>query len=606
MQRALRCTIAALASRSDNPGQRTLSAARALLQRPRGHLLFVALAVLLCALHGDPLMLFRFTTGRPEDNHALMDQGALLPWWSDPQHLNAFLRPLSSLSHVLDFELWPHSSALMHLQSLLWFGALLLVLAHVYKRLHEAAPDPGAPQLAWALPLPVLALALFALDDAHGMTVAWLANRNALIAATLAFPALAAHHRWLALGYRPGALLGPFCFALGLCAGEAAVAVLGYLLAYTLVMDRAPWTKRLLHVAPYLLLMLCWRGLFGLLSLGSFGSSGYHDPGREPLAYARALLLHLPVLLGSELALPLADLWFWGPPALRVFVWVVSALSALAVLALAHRLLARDREARFWLFGMVLSACAVAASVPGERLLLVPSVGGAALIARVISRLAAGDTPGEPVLRGRRFALGALVLMHLLAAPLMLPVRALHMGLLARVIDRADASLESTEAIRQRAVIVLNAPVDMMVSYLQVARQARGVPRPSQFYWLATASSELRVERIDDHTLRVRPAKGFLHAAPERHYRANSRAMPAGSTVELSQMTARVIDQTEDGRPAAVDFRFREPLASSRYLFVRFERGLFVPADLPPASKTLTFPSEDLLEILSQEPVFGR
>ena len=41
------------------------------------------------------------------NNQALMDQGALLPWWSDPHHLNAFFRPLSSLTHVLDFKLWP-------------------------------------------------------------------------------------------------------------------------------------------------------------------------------------------------------------------------------------------------------------------------------------------------------------------------------------------------------------------------------------------------------------------------------------------------------------------------------------------------------------------
>ena len=210
-----------------------LSAARALLQRPRAHVglaLFALLLVspsLVCGLvlddhvlqllaradtgiaglHGDPFSLFRFTTGRPEDNQALMDQGALLPWWSDPHHLNAFFRPLSSLTHVLDFKLWPERAWLMHAHSLLWFFALLLALAHVYKRLHEspAWPVPVPVPTSWALPLPVLALALFALDDAHGMTVAWVANRNALISATLALPALAAHHRWLAFGYKPGA-----------------------------------------------------------------------------------------------------------------------------------------------------------------------------------------------------------------------------------------------------------------------------------------------------------------------------------------------------------------------------------------------------------------
>lgn len=564
----------------------------------------------IAGLHGDPFSLFRFTTGRPEDNLALMDQGALLPWWSEPYHLNAFFRPLSSLTHVLDFRLWPDRPWLMHAHSLLWFFALLLALAHVYKRLHEPAPANGSAPLPLPapdslLPLPVLALALYAVDDAHGMTVAWVANRNALISAALSLPALAAHHRWLALGYKPGAVLGPLCFALGLLAGETAVAVLGYLLAYTAVMDRAPWPRRLLHLAPYLVLMAGWRALFGFMSLGSFGSGGYHDPGREPLGYALALVQHLPVLLGAELALPVADLWFWGPPGLRIAVWIVSVLSAGAVLALAHRLLARDREARFWMAGMVLSACAVAASVPGERLLLVPSVGGAALIARLIARLAA-PAPDEPALRGRGFALGALVLIHVVAAPLMLPQRTYNMGLLARVIDRADASLPTDDVIRKRTVIVLNAPVDLLVMYLQVAREARGVPRPAHFHWLATASSELRIERVDDHTLRVQPARGFLLTAPERHYRADPSALRPGAEIALSQMTVRVLAQTPDGRPAAADFRFAEPLDSNRYLFVRFEDGRFVPAAPPPAGHALTFPPQNLLEIVLQEPLISR
>jgi hypothetical protein len=304
----------------------------------------------------------------------------------------------------------------MHAHSLLWFAALLLVVAHVYVRF-----SPGPEQRVAAM----LAFAIFALDDAHGMTVGWVANRNALISATLALPALAAHHRWLALGFRPGAWLGPLCFALGLCAGETAVAVLGYLAAYTLFLDRAPIARRVLHVLPYAVLLVLWRALFGLLELGSAGSGGYHDPGREPLAFALALVERLPVLLGSQLALPLADVWFWGAPELQRAVWVLCAAGALFVLGLGHALLSHDREARFWTAGMVLSSCAIAASVPGERLLLVPGVGGAALVARVILALlpaaaaGAGESPpAQWVRRVRRPALFALVALHLVLAPL--------------------------------------------------------------------------------------------------------------------------------------------------------------------------------------------
>ncbi|MFI5309477.1 MAG: hypothetical protein ACHQ53_19125, partial [Polyangiales bacterium] len=79
------------------------------LGRDRAHLWLTAIALLLTApalagglalddyvlrllargdtaiagFHPSPLLLFSFTSGRAADNHALMDAGALLPWWTD-------------------------------------------------------------------------------------------------------------------------------------------------------------------------------------------------------------------------------------------------------------------------------------------------------------------------------------------------------------------------------------------------------------------------------------------------------------------------------------------------------------------------------------------
>ena len=147
----------------------------------------------------------------------------------------------------------------MHVHSLLWLAVLLLVVSHVYRTLAVVAHgENGGGRLA-----------LFALDGAHGMTVTWIANRNALIAAALALPALSAHHRLRAFGWKPGAYLGPLCFALGLCAGETAVAVFGYLVAYALAIDRGPIMRRALHLTPYVALLVLWRATFTWFSLGS-------------------------------------------------------------------------------------------------------------------------------------------------------------------------------------------------------------------------------------------------------------------------------------------------------------------------------------------------
>jgi hypothetical protein len=554
-------------------------------------------------LHVSPLSLFRFTTGRADDNRALMDQGVLLPWWSEPHHLNAFFRPLSSLSHVLDFRLAPDAPWLMHLHSLLWLIALVLGVAHSYARIDPVTERARGTMTRAA----ALAVLLFAIDDAHGMTVAWLANRNALIAVTLALPALGAHHRWLTQGFAPGRVLGPLCFALGLLAGETAVAVFGYLLAHAIVLDRSSIPRRVLHLLPYVAVLLAWRLAFAQLGLGSAGSGAYHDPLGEPLGYALALAQHLPVLLGSQLGVPVADLWFWGAPALQGALLVFAGLGALAVLGLAHVLLFHDRVARFWMIGMVLSSCAVAASVPGERLLLVPSIGGAALLAKLLLALYdALRAPASALLPlPRKLASFALLVLALVHGPMSLgglPVRASGMRVLGAAIAYADTGIARDASVRDRDVVIINAPFDVLVSYLQVGRIASGVPHPRHLNWLASASSPLSVTRIDEHTLRIAPERGFLYSAPEQHYRGNTSALPAGSRVELSAFTATVVSSTSDGRPAAVDFRFHNALGGDSALqTLQFQDGALVRFEAPGVGASVVLPEADFFQTLAAQ-----
>lgn len=593
-----------------------LESIRRWLQTPRAHVPLIAAALLLSApaisnrlalddhvlalaaghgqmppgLHVTPLSPFRFTTGHPVDNHALMDGGVLLPWWSDPHHRNAFFRPLSALTHLLDFRLWPDAPWLMHLHSLGWFCVLLGVVAHVYRRL-APAQDERERVLA------MLAFALFAFDDAHGMTVAWIANRNALVAAALALPALSAHHRWVAQGWRPGAWLGPACFALGLCAGETALAVLGYVLAHVAVLDRASFAKRAARLLPYAAIVGAYGVLFVTLGLGSAGSGAYRDPVREPVAFAVALVHNLPVLLSAQLGLPLADAAFWGAPEAYRALWLVSAATLVTIGWLCSKLLRADRIAAFHALGMLLSACAVAASVPGERLLLVVGIGGAGLVARLLLALHDRLRTDE---RRRAWTVAALALagVHLVLAPLSLPVRAWSIELLGRALDRAERSIPGGPEIADNTVVIVNAPFDVMASYVQPARAARSAPRPRHLYWLASASSEIDLTSVSARTLSVRPRDGWLHTPLERHYRGRVGALRAGASVTLSDMTARVTESNAAGRPAVVEFDFPRGVRSRRTQFLRWRDGRFEPFDVPPPGHTVHFPREDFFRVV--------
>ncbi len=114
----------------------------------------------------SPLDMFRFVDGNPERTHQLMDIG-WLPWWTVKEIRGSFCRPVTAITHWLDYRLWPEAPALMHAQSILWFGALVAVVAILYRRIMGVTCVAG------------VAAFLYAIDDAHGTPVGWLANRNA-------------------------------------------------------------------------------------------------------------------------------------------------------------------------------------------------------------------------------------------------------------------------------------------------------------------------------------------------------------------------------------------------------------------------------------------
>jgi hypothetical protein len=548
----------------------------------------------IAGLPSNPLALFTFTTGDPARNQLLIDEGVLLPWWSDPRHLNAFFRPMTSLTHVFDFRLWPTAAAWMHVHSILWYALALFALSRVY-RVYEDAPRLAA-----------LSLLFFAWDDAHGATVGWIANRNALIAVAFALPALVTHHR-AAQGSRGAAWLGPLWFLLGLCAGETAISVAGYLLAYALCLDRRPLLQRAISLAPYVVLLIAHRGLYRALELGSFGSSTYHDPLREPFEFNATLGYNLPVLLSAELLLPLSDLAFWGAPELRLPLWVLSMLGLFALGVALAPLLRRDAKARFWAVGTCLAAIPVSASLPGERLLLAMGIGGSPLIARLLlhaadawpaARAAVLAKRPEPV-RVSWPLMAALALIHGVVAPLSLPLRAAAFRPVAESVDRIDRSIPKDPSVRDKTVIVVNAPLTVMLSYIQVQRAALSDPRPAQLLWLASSSSELAVQQLGPSQLRLELAQGFLRRAEETFYRAGGLA--GVDRVSIRGARFDIVKRTEDGRPKVVDVTFEEPLDSSRYLLRAYVDGRLEPWQPPAAGQVERFEPHDFFRLLLEE-----
>ena len=527
--------------------------------------------------------LFRFASGVAEDNRTLMDFGSLLPWWSDPALKIAFYRPLSSWLHRLDFALWPGSSELMYIHGLLWLLLLLVLVQRLYARFE--AGTGVATVAAW----------LYAVNDANGPVVSWLSNRNALVSAVGVVATLSCHDRARREGHGPSRLLAPGCLALALFAGELGLSAWAYLVAHALAFERAPRLRRCAVLWPYALVTALWAAVYVASGAGAQSSGVYLHPLADPLGFARELPLRAALLLGAAVGPIPADLAFVGSPGLVPIAVGLALLLTLAVAWLARHELGRDPVARFWWLGTLLAVLPVTASFPSDRLLLLVNVGAMAIVARALR--AAWPEPATRLPRGRALA-AALVLAHGVLAPLLLPWRARQMQQLGAATEDAFACLESIEHLEARTLVVLGAPADFFVSYLQVERGVRGVPRPEHVYWLANPSGALHVRASDERTLQIERDGGFFTTPPEALYRSRRARLEPGERVSLPGLDARIGSVDASGAPLHIELRFAQPLDTERYVLLALRGAVYerVSADeLSDRSIAAALPLPELL-----------
>ena len=535
-----------------------------------------------------PLDLFAFARPGPL-NDMLIDRGMLLPWWTDRHLLIAFFRPLASLTHVVDGWLWPHSVRMMHLHSVAWFALLLGIVSAVYWRFVEPAWLAGA------------AFFLYAMDDTHGATVSWIANRNAILASVFGLLALLFHDRFRLRGSAGDRAVAIGSFVVGLLAGEAALGACAYIGAYALFVDRSDRRSRLFSLLPYAAIVLVWRAAYQWLGYGARGSDAYIDPGREPLAFLAHLPERLAVLIQGQVGIFSADLWFWSTSEAAPTLIAAAFVTCIVVFALLVPLLKRDPMARFWAAGAVGSLIPSTSSIPGDRLLLLAGVGIFALLAQLMTAFVEKRPPFAERSKWRALMflpLAVLFARRVVAAPLMLPFRAHSMEAVGRLADFAADAVQVVPGGPKQTVVVVNSPANVLTSYLALTLATRGVPVPEHVRWLAPASSELTLTRLSERVLRVRPARGFFTQWTDRLYRSRQNPLRTGERIELSDMTVTIGSLTASGMPAEADFEFRNPLEAHGYLWLRWDGERCSPSAPPRVGESVIFPAADFVKML--------
>src|SRR5262249_27650968 len=354
-------------------------------------------------------------------------------WWGSPDMHQAFFRYASTLTMMLDYRLWPNTPALMHLHSLLWLFGAVLVAALLYREVLGATWVAGLSGL------------MYALDGAHAVPAAYLATRNALVACCFGFLSLLEYVRWRKYGLRRTRWLSVLMLALSLSAYEMGVATAAYLFSCALIIDRDSLRARLMRLLPHGGVLGAWALIYKLGDFGSRGSGFYLDPLHNPLGFAGLLSQRAAFLLMGQWSPIPAEMSMGpapgSPAALHLSIFSLAIVALVALLFIP--LILRDRVARFWGLGALLSLVPIAAVGPENRVLGFVGLGSMALLAQMVQFLFGSQAASIPRLwKGFAWAATAiLLLLHVVAAPFFGLVRITYQEQVSSRMQRAMASV---------------------------------------------------------------------------------------------------------------------------------------------------------------------
>ncbi len=527
-----------------------------------------------------PLDAFRFIDG---SNVALLRDLGVVPWFASPGLKLAFLRPLASASHWLDFTLYPDTPLLMHAVSLAWLAATVYLAALLYRRLLGAGWVAG------------LAALFFALDPGHALAAGWISGRNSVMAAFFGLLAVYAHDRWRRDGERAAGLLAPLACAASLACGESGLATLALLAAHALTFEGPGLAPRVRALAPAVALGLAWALVYRLHGCGAAHSAMYQDPIASPVDFLRAAALNFPINLGAR---------FGGSPAaitLLTAAWVWPLLAAGGLLfavfmatALWPVLRARP-EARFLALSALLAGIPIAGTLPADRNLFFLGFASFGLVGLLVAR--AAELRTVPL----RLYAGYLLFLLCTAVPLA-PANAIGMRPFELASRDPLSRVLLDDAVRGQTVVFVNPASPFFVSHLRSMRLGTALPIPARVLALFPGLYGGRVvrSRADQLTVHVDggmlPPAGTWPASADRpramrieytgqHLSAFVRGprepLRAGELLALPGCVVEVKAATEEGGPTDVTFTFDRALEDGGLRFLAWEGEGYVPFALP-------------------------
>ena len=507
---------------------------------------------------GNPFEFYRMGTPQAE---AMLQRG-VLPWWTHPDSRLVFFRPIAKWLMQVDYRFWPDNFFLMHLHSTLWYVLLVLLAGIAYRRFIASPLAVG------------LAVMMFALDGWHGGAIAWLANRNVIVAMSGSLLALLCYRRENGWWQIPGCIL----FALTLASAEAALAVTGYFFAYEIFLSKQRWPSRILRLLPYAFIAIVWLAFWRHYGYGSSGPGFYTDPGADPKEFLRAIFYRAPAYLFGQLTFfPIEIIDMLDDSGWRFYLSGV-VLAACAVIArIFWPLLRSSSTACFFALGMLIATLPLCGSQLAGRSLWYVGFGAYGLLALWLESFFAAQTQKKLT----RFA-GALLILHLAISPFLFIFGGKVFAMLDNFMDTRTVRLASGND-RSKHVLAFSAQQYEANTYYPLLKDEAlslgNMPlRPgmaiSKLRLLINGAEDFELSRKDQDTLVVHRDSGF------EKMRKGKYGFDKDERVVLDDVTVTVREINTLREATEIEFRFNADELHN-YEIVTWAGNYFEPAALP-------------------------
>jgi hypothetical protein len=356
--------------------------------------------------------------------------------------------------------------------------------------------------------------------------------------------------------------------------------------------------KRFLSLLPCGAVLLIWALGYKFFGFGTYGSGAYIEPLGNPIEFFRTFILRSPLLLMGQWSPFPADTGAFFSEKVAHYLSLTLLVMLFFILI---PLIRRNRTARFWSLGMVLSLIPVSASLPSNRLLLFVGLGAMGLLAQFLSGLmeTSGNLSLSRVWRTPASVIGVIfVIFHLVISPLSMPPFAYSIKWVGDFFTAPVKFVPNDPQIVYQDLILVNPPNYLFsVNLIKPLKLMEGKPVPRYIRALAVGPVQTTIQRIDRESLKVSIPEGLFNGLTGHLFRSSASPLIAGQEFYISGLSIKIIRSDKGRGPEEMIYRFDLPLEDPSLRWLRWEKGTYVTFSPPPLGQSITVQGDKAYDV---------